>query len=289
MYKKYLIYILLFGIYSLIPTVASSEETLAADSQLNAKAKSRKDARFGIGLGLATVRFDTKIKFTNKDTGNSVFLDPEGNLGLPTVARVNTFYGAFKVGKRHAVGFAYFGVNRQTTLFDEKFSFEDLIVVSGSATFSDDTKFYFLDYGFSLYRDDRSNVSALFGISGLDLRYTFTAEGEITIGNQTRTGIHHEEASIFAPLPLFGLDIRFDITQKWSVGTKVAFVYGEYKEISAGALQVGVNARYWFNRHIGGILGLTSFNSSVTQDEVSEKFEVNYGYGGGFAGLHIVF
>lgn len=289
MHQKLLICIILFGIFSLVPTIASSEELLAAESQLNAKAKSRKDAKFAIGIGLGTVRFDTKIKFTNKDTGNSVFIDPEGTLGLPVVARVDTFYGAFRAGKRHTIGFAYFSVNRETTLFDEKFNFEDLIVVSGSATLSDNTQFYFLDYGYSLYRDDRSNVNVLFGISGLDLKYTFVAEGEITLGNNTSVGSHQEEASIFAPLPLFGLDIAFDLTQKWTINTKAALVYGKYKDITAGAIQAGMNVRYWFNKHIGGVLGLTVFNSYVTQDEVSEKIEVNYGYGGAFAGLHIVF
>ncbi len=218
---------MIFGILFLIPAIASAEEILVTDSQLNANAKSKKP-KFAIGIGIATVRFDTKIKITNKDTGNSVFLDPEGNLDLPEIATVNTFYLAFKPAKKHSFGFAYFAVKRENTLFDERFTFDDLVVISGKATLSDDTKFYFINYDYSLYRDDRSNVNALFGISGLDLEYTFLAEWELTIGDETRIGTYQNEASLFAPLPMFGLDIGFDITQKWSISTKLAFVYGEY-------------------------------------------------------------
>ena len=49
--------------------------------------------KFALGVGAAIVKFDTKIKITDKQSGNSVFLDPEGNLNLPDTSSVKTVYG----------------------------------------------------------------------------------------------------------------------------------------------------------------------------------------------------
>ena len=50
---------------------------------------------FAIGIGAAVVRIDTKFKVTDKQSGDSVFLDPEGNLDLPEISHVTIFYVAY--------------------------------------------------------------------------------------------------------------------------------------------------------------------------------------------------
>ena len=242
-----------------------------------------------IGVGLAAVRFDTKIRFIDKQSGVSVFLDPEGNLDLPEVARVNTFYAAYRLAKKHSIGAAYFAVKRDTTFFNQEINVEDVIILNGRASLSDDTKFYFIDYAYTLFADDRSNVKGLLGIAGLDLKYTFDASGEIIIDGAPTTDTYYKDASVFAPLPLFGIDLSFSFTPKWSVTTKVALVAGSYEDITASALQVRTDARYWFTNHVGGVIGLSYFNADVTIDEEKDIKEITYGYGGAYAGLHFAF
>ena len=53
--------------------------------------------RFALGIGAAVVKFDSKIKFTDKQSGDSLFLDPEGNLDLPELSHVTTIYGAYSL------------------------------------------------------------------------------------------------------------------------------------------------------------------------------------------------
>ncbi|KPJ91146.1 MAG: hypothetical protein AMJ55_12345 [Gammaproteobacteria bacterium SG8_15] len=242
-----------------------------------------------VGIGLAAVRFDTKIRFIEKQSGVSVFLDPEGNLDLPEIASVNTFYAAYRLAKKHDIGAAYFAVKRDTTFFNQEINIEDVVILNGRASLSDDTKFYFIDYGYTLFHDYRSNVKGLLGIAGLDLKYTFNASGEIIVDGVPTTGSYYKGASVFAPLPLFGIDLSFAFTSKWSVATKVALVSGSYEDIKASAFQARTDARYWFTKNVGGVIGISYFNADVTIDEQTERTEITYGYGGAYAGLHFAF
>ena len=244
--------------------------------------------KFALGVGAAIVKFDTKIKITNKQNGTRIFLDPEGNLDLPDTSSVTTIYGAYNFNQKHSIGFSYFSVNRESSVFSFDKTFEDIRVV-GDATMSDATSFYSLDYGYTLFNDDRSQIKLLAGIYSLDLKYVFKADGDITIDGVTTSGSILEEADIFAPLPLVGLDFWFSFTPKWSMETSVGFVAGRYKDLSALVVQVGINAQYKFSRHIGGVIGLTNFAADVVIEDNIEKQEISYAYNGLFMGVHFIF
>ena len=244
--------------------------------------------KFALGIGAAIVKFDTKIKITDKQNGSRIFLDPEGNLDLPDTSSVTTIYGAYNFNQKHSIGFSYFSVNRESSLFSFDKTFEDIRVV-GDASISDTTKFYRLDYGYTLFNDERSQIKLLAGIYSLDLKYVFKAKGDITIGDVTTSGSVLEEANVFAPLPLVGLDFWFSFTPEWSMETNVGFVAGTYEDLSAVVLQAGINAQYKFNRHIGGVIGLTSFAADVVIEDNIERQDISYSYDGLFLGVHFVF
>lgn len=244
--------------------------------------------KFALGVGAAIVNFDTKLKFTDKQNGQRVFLDPEGNLDLPDTSSVTAIYGSYNFNPKHNIGFSYFSVNRESSVFGFDKTFEDIRVV-GDATLSDSTKFFQLDYGYTLFNDDRSKINLLVGISMLDLKYVFTADGNITVDGVTTPGSILEEADVFAPLPLIGLDFWFSFTPKWSMATTVAFVAGKYEDVSAVVVKTGINARYKFSKRIGGVIGLTSFSADVEIEDNINKQEISYAYDGLFMGLHFVF
>lgn len=249
-----------------------------------------KSNKFAIGIGAAIVKFDTKLKFTNKSksTFDSIFIDPEGNLDLPETSSVTTFYGVWNINSKHSLGFSYFGVNRESSLFNIDETLED-VRIEGDAKISDSTKFYRLSYGYTLFNDYRSKIKLHAGVYGLDLKYVFEADGQITEGGVTTTGSIYEEANVFAPLPLIGLDLWYSFTPKWGINTKVAFVSGSYEDVSAGVLQTTVNALYRFTDHVGLAFGLAYFDADVVIEDDVEKIDIAYGYDGGFIGMHFIF
>ena len=276
-------------IFILFTSTISAPVSLAAQMPNSSGSAEYISQPGAIGVGRAVVSFDTKMKFTDKTKGVSVFLDPEGNLDLPEISRVNIFYATYRLGKKHHLEAAYFAVKRASTFFSEEVNLKDIVIANGRATLSDDTKFYLLNYGYSFFQDDRSRVNGLIGISGLDLRYTFEASGEVIIEGERQFDTYYDEASILAPLPMLGFDFYFTFTRRWSLRNSVAFIGGRYQDIRAGVMQAGMNVNYWFNKYVGGVLGLAYFNARVVVENDKKLQEIDYGYSGVFAGLHFGF
>lgn len=253
------------------------------------EANSPETVRFALGLGYALVRFDTNYKFTDKNTGDSVYIDAEGTLGLPETAAVPIIYGYWRIAPKHGLGFSYFRIKRESTLFDDQINLGD-IAVSGNATLTDKSSFAFLGYNYTVFEDDRAFVFASFGLYGLDLKYVFDAEGQISIdGVVLASDSYSATASIFAPLPLFGVDASFKFTPKWSLSSKVSLVGGSFNGVSALVLDTTVDARYQFNRRIGAMFGITYFDADVESDKNDTLTEVSYGFDGVFLGVDLSF
>jgi hypothetical protein len=242
-------------------------------------------SNFVLGTGAAIVRFDSNIKTTDKNTGNSTYLDLEGNLDLPEVSSVLTLYGVYQINQKHRLGFSFFGINRESSVFNIDKTFEDIRVV-GEARFTDTTNFYRLDYGYNLFRDFSSNIDLMAGIYGLDLKYVFKAEGSITVDGVTSSGSIEDETSIFAPLPLIGLNFNFRITDSWSFATKLSFIAGTYQDLSAIVSQASINALYRVNNNVGVVMGLAYFDADIDIESSSKIRDISYGYDGAYVGMH---
>lgn len=246
-----------------------------------------KTSKFALGIGSAIVKFDTNIKFTDKPTSRKIYLDLEGNLDLPEVSTVLTFYGAYQINQKHVIGFSFFSINRESEIIDIDRTLEDVRIV-GTASITDTTNFYRLDYGYNLFSDSHSKIDLMAGIYGLDLKYVFKAEGEVTQDGVTTSDSIEEEAKTFAPLPLIGLNFRFRITDSWNFATKVAFVTGSYEDLSATVTQTSIHALYNFNKYVGVVMGLTYFDADVVIEDSIDKQDISYGYDGAYIGMHFL-
>jgi len=244
-----------------------------------------KDTRFALGVGAAIVRFDTNIKVADKQTGRKTYLDLEGNLDLPEVSAVTTFYGAYQFKPKHRLGFSFFSISRESEIFNIDKTFED-VRVEGQASFTDTTNFYRLDYGYNLFKDRHSRIDFMAGVYGLDLKYVFKAEGSVTEDSVTTPGSIEDVSDIFAPLPLVGLDFNFRITDSWNFATKVAFISGSYDDLSASISHTTIQALYRINRNIGVVMGLTYFDADIDIESSSKKRDISYGYDGAYIGMH---
>jgi hypothetical protein len=246
-----------------------------------------KSSKFALGVGAAVVGFNTNVKITDKQTGRKIYLDLEGNLDLPEVSAVTTFYGAYQIKPKHKLGFSFFSVNRESTIIDIDKTLGEVKLV-GEASITDTTNFYRVHYGYNLFRDGNSKIDLMAGIYGLDLKYVFMAEGDVTVDGVTTSGSIEEEANVFAPLPLIGLDFMFRITESWNFTTKLAFITGSYDDLSASVLQTSINAQYRVNRYFGVVMGVTYFDAEVVIDNDEERQDISYGYDGLYIGAHFL-
>ena len=247
-----------------------------------------KSKETGLGVGFALARFNTNIKFEDKQTGQSIFIDAEGTLGLPDWDTIPVFYGGYRFSRKHGIGFSYFQVKRESSLFDIDETLGE-VYINGQIMFSDDTRFYNLYYANTLFEDDRSRVQGNIGINVLDLRYAFEAEGTITYEDTTRTGSLQEETSITTPFPLFGFDFWYAFTPQWGINSKVSLIAGSYHDTRGWVVDTRINARYQFTKRLGAVFGIAYFDADIVIEDDLERTDVEYGYESAFLGLHMVF
>ncbi len=249
------------------------------------------DNKFSLGVAAGFERFDTNFNFTDKSTGRNVFIDAEGTLGLPETQTIPIIYGFYRPAKKHGIGFSFFQIDRNSSVFALDENIGDLNV-TGKVTLSDQSSFYYLSYNYTVYEDDRAFIFASLGLYGLDLKYTLTAEGAISFqGTPVASGTFVREESVFAPLPLLGIDAWFAITPKWAIGAKVGLVGGEVNDVRAFVIESKIRTRYVFSKHVAAVFGMNYFDADVTidKDDKDRKTEISYGFDGFFAGLDFRF
>ena len=242
----------------------------------------------GLGVGISVVRFDATYKFTNLSSGRFVFVDAEGTLDLPEADVVPVLYGGYRFNDNHAIGFSYFDVNRESSVINIDETAGD-IRITGNAYFIDETSYLNLFYSYTLFEDNRSRVLGAVGINWLDIRYRVDAEGTITLPDTSTVGNYNEEEDITAPLPLFGFEFWHAFTPKWGLNTKVAFIAGNFDDITAWVVNSSINTRYNFNKTFGVVFGITYFDADIKIEEERERTDISYGFDGLFLGLHAVF
>lgn len=244
----------------------------------------------GFGVGFALVRFDTSFKFTDKETGRKVFVDADGNLGLPDIQALPVIYGQYRFTNKHAIGFNYFKVKRESAIFNFDENLDD-VHIKGSALFRDETYFFNVKYINTLFEDSRSRVQILFGLNIMDIKYVLEAEGEIIYTDTPTTTYEslREEVSVLAPLPLIGLEFINSFTKEWSVQTNISLVAGNYKDVRAWVVNTNVSAIYQISPNMGATIGIAYFDADVAVNDNLKRNEIKYGYDGVNIGLHVVF
>ncbi len=247
------------------------------------------DRRIALGIGIGIARFDTNVKVTDKQGGGSHYLDLEGNLDLPETSQLTTIYGGFKFNDRHRLLFAYFAINRHVSLVDVDKNYGDLIFVNSNVDISDKTRFYNISYGYTMFRDDRSNIILVAGINGMDLRLLVEASGTITVGGTTKSNAIVVDANVFAPLPLVGVNFGFNFTPKWKLAAKISLVGGTYEDVSARVLQTSLDTGYKLSKHAALLMGITYFNAAVIIEDEVDKTDISYSYIGAFVGMYFTF
>jgi len=208
-------------------------------------------------------------------------------VGRADIDRVDIVYGAYDFNDRHSLVFNYFSIKRTSVLPDFGANFDDIVLLRATVEVEDKSRFFNLGYGYNLFRDDRSSITAVAGLDFLDLRLETSASGNLTVDGVTSSEARIAEADVLAPLPLIGVNFRFSFTPQWGISTQIAFVDGSYEETSATVWQTSVNSVYQLSPHTGILFGITHFDTRVEIDEKDEISNVQYGYSGLFLGLHL--
>jgi len=280
---------LLLAVALLLPVpVAFAAET---DTEA-APPEQEKRYRWGVAAGGAAVRFESSYKQTDKETGLSFFIDPEGQLNLSEREYVPAVYLLALVKGRHYItaGYTRFRRTSGEQRLDESIDIGDITIeVGASVEFQWDSDDFDVSYGYRIHRDDRLRIIAKGGIYALDLTARVVAQGSYTIDEVTEIGVWEEEASLVAPLPIAGVLFDFDISRRWSLVTSVEAIYAPVGDITGQALRSRIHTRARLSKLVAIGFGLSYFSIHVVDEDDEEKQDIKYGYDGFYAGLSFNF
>ena len=263
--------------------VASDEEPTQSIMQSRTK-------QFVIVAGGSSVLFDSSFRFLNKETGNSIFLDPEGQLDLPQRQNVPTLTMLVALKDRHFLSIGATQFRRESEpLLVEDVHLGDLEIIDASVEVWLNSNDFDISYGYKLFADDHIRILGKVGFYTLDLDVGIEAEGHWSYGGVPGDGLYEQARTLIAPLPLIGVQFNFYVNRRWSLALAVDGMYLPIGDITGRALRSKIHTRYAFGKTVGIIFGIDYFNISVTEQNDERKYEVKYGYDGVFAGLIFAF
>ena len=93
---------------------------------------------------------------------------------------------------------------------------------------------------------------------------------EVEANAAVRSRVVREAESTVAPLPLIGLEGRYDFTQRWSAEARIQYVSGQYQDIDGTVMDARAAVTWRMNPYLVFGLGYRSFSVEVDSRDPDE-------------------
>lgn len=268
----------------LVAGTASAQTYLSPDPPPNSIAD-----RFRLEFDLFYGSYDTKIRLDNASTNpttGAVTVSPgtevsgEDDLGLASSQFLGQVEFTLLPGKNHMVRLNGLSMRRDGTKFlTRTVQWDNSTYRVGERVDSHlNLTMVGLTYGYLPFRKDRYEVGLSFGIQ----------VAAVSANAEVRSRSLRSEESGVGPIPLLGIEGRFDFTRRWSVDARVQYLSLGLIE-SAGVDLSGVDGtvtdyrialRFRQNQHFVYGLGYRQFSVDVNATNNDPAGMVNIGLSG---------
>ncbi len=158
-------------------------------------------------------------------------------------------------GERHLVRFSGFSARRSAqTILARQIVFDDETYNINERVDSElNLTLFGLTYGYRLITNDRAELAVTLGIQIADV------EANAVV----RSRVVRDSESGVAPLPLLGLEGRFDFTPRWSMEARVQYLTANIEEVDGSILDARAALTWRMNPHLAFGLGYRTFTIDV--------------------------
>jgi len=251
----------------LSPTLAAAAENL--NDKLPDWAPKPKpnivEDRFRAEVSVLGAGFDTRLRIDPSTTLEGTTIDAEDDLKLDDSQFL--IFGELTLlpGERHLVRLNGLSVRRSARaalergiVFDDQVYFRNEIVDSEL-----DLTMFGLTYGYRFIASERAELAATFGIQ----------VAEVEANAVVRNRVVRDPENGVAPLPLVGLEGRFDFTPHWSVEARVQYLTANIEDVDGSIMDSRLAIAYRTNPHLVFGLGYRTFKVKIdSQNEDTPGF-----------------
>jgi hypothetical protein len=221
--------------------------------------------RLRIEVNLFGASPTTDLRVDESPTLPGTEINAEDDLGLEDFKLLPQVELTLLPGEHHLVRLSAFAIHRSAEKRIEKpisFDDEDYLVNERVDSLLNITMFG-LTYGYRFLVHQRSEITATIGVQIADV------EANAVV----RSRVLRESESGVAPLPLIGVEGRFDITPRIAAEARVQYLTVGIDEVDGSILDARLGVSWRFNPYLTMGLGYRTFRIDVdSQDEGTPGF-----------------
>jgi hypothetical protein len=221
--------------------------------------------RMRVEVNLFAASPQTLLRVDESPTQPGTEIDAEEDLGLDDFQLLPQVEFTLLPGEHHLVRLSAFAIHRSAEQEIEKpISFDDEDYLVGELVDSRlNMTMFGLTYGYRFFVQQRAEITATFGIQIADV------EANAVV----RSRVVRESESGVAPLPLIGVEGRFDFTPNWAVEARVQYLTVDVSQVDGSILDARLGVTWRLNPYLLLGLGYRTFQIDVdSQDEGTPGF-----------------
>lgn len=224
--------------------------------------------------------YDTMVRL-DPDDGmmRSTDIDIEDDLGLDDTRGVIQGEITFLPGTRHMLRLSGQATRRSAIQqLQRTITFEDDTFVLNTRVASKlDLTLFGLTYGYRFLKRERYELDATFSIQIAEIDANIVDLGS-TPGTQIRTNQDAEDG--VAPIPLLGLEGRYDFGSRWSAEGRVQYVGGKSQGVDAAIIDARVGVTWRQNPYLVYGIGFRRFSIDVDVNDDDDSGSVDLSISG---------
>lgn len=211
--------------------------------------------RFRVEVMALNAYLDTDLRIDPTIATQGTLLNAEEDLGLDDTKLLPLAEITLLPGDRHLIRLSGFGLRRSAQkIIDRTIVFDDQTYRAGEPVDSTlNLTMVGLTYGYSVVKTRRLDLALTFGIQVV----------EVEANALVRRRVVRESENGVTPLPLAGIEGRFDFNDRWSFEARAQYLSVEFDEIDGSVLDARAALTWRMNPHFVFGLGYRNFTVEV--------------------------
>lgn len=199
--------------------------------------------------------YDTVLRIDESSSNQGTLISAEDDLALDDAELLPQAEITLLPGKRHLVRLSGFASHRSAeTILDERIEFDDEVYLPGERIDSElNLTMVGFTYGYRFIVRDRGELTATLGIQ----------VSEVEANAVVRSRVIRDSESGVAPLPLLGLEGRYDFTHRWGLEGRAQYLTADIDEVDGEILDARAAITWRMNPYFVFGLGYRSFTIQV--------------------------
>jgi hypothetical protein len=218
--------------------------------------------RFRVEVMTLNAGADTTIRVDPTLATEGTLIDAEDDLGLEDSKLLPLAEITLLPGERHLIRLSGFSLRRSArTMIDRTIVFDDQTYNPGERVDSTlNLTSVGLTYGYSVAKTQRVDVALTFGVQVV----------EVDANAVVRSRVVRDSETAVTPLPLVGIEGRFDFNQRWSFEARAQYLSVEFDEIDGSVLDARAALTWRMNPYLVFGLGYRNFRVEVDSRDIDD-------------------